>query len=322
MPSRARSGPGIEVAAGGGSHVEQQVAVLGDPVDQHPDQQIDRLVVLVVAEVAPAPVQGLTGLPRHWASVDLHRLGRLVLLRRDEVTRNAQPIVDQDAGLQLAGEGEQLLRTPGVCALATPDLPVIAVLVGEVVEEVVDLAVAGQELAYLAVQVGAVPARVTADVLRLGVGVVAPRMVPVDEEVGMVPVEQGVVEADLQAGRPDGVDVLSDDVLAVRRVHHRVVSQLGVPQAEALVMLRGQHDVLHARPLGLLGPVDGIEQVRLEVARVALVRLCLDPLAVHQPLVAGPQCVQTPVHEETEAIMGEPIELGVGHCSVPSPWWR
>jgi hypothetical protein len=307
-------GPGIEVAAGGRSHVEQQVAVLGDSVDEHPDQQVDRLVVLVVAEVAPASVQGLTGLPRHWAAVDLHRLGRLVLLRRDEVTRNAQPIVDQDVGLQLAREGEQLLRTPGICALATPDLPVIAVLVGEVVEEIVDLAVPGQELAHLAVQVDAVPARVTADVLRLGVGIVASRVVPVDEEVGMVPVEQGVVKADLQAGRSDSVNVLGDDVLAVWRVHHRVVSQLGVPKAEALVMLRGQHDVLHARPLGLPDPVDGIEQVRLEVARVALVRLCLNPLAVHQPLVAGPQCVQTPVHEETETIMAQPIELGIRHC--------
>jgi hypothetical protein len=163
------------------------------------------------------------------------------------------------------------------------------------------------------VQVGAVPAGVTADVLRLGVGIVAPRVVPVDEEVRVVPVEQGVVEANLQAGRSDGVDVLGDNVLAVRRVHHRVVSQLGVPQAEALVVLRGQHDILHASPLGLPGPVDGIEQVRLEVARIALVRLCLYPLAVHQPLVAGPQCVQTPVHKETEAIMGEPIERRVGH---------
>jgi hypothetical protein len=141
-------------------------------------------------------------------------------------------------------------------------------------------------------------------------------VVPVDEEVGMVPVEQGVVEADLQAGRSDGVDVLGDDVLAVRRVHHCVVSQLGVPQAEPLVVLRCQHDVLHARPLGLPSPIDGIEQVRLEVARVALVGLCLDPLAVHQPLVAGPQCIQTPVHEESEAIMGEPIELEVRHCNV------
>jgi hypothetical protein len=80
------------------------------------------------------------------------------------------------------------------------------------------------------------------------------------------------------------------------------------------VVLRGQHDVLHARALGLLGPVDRIEQVRLEVARVALVRLCLDPLAVHQPLVASAQCVQTPVHEETEAIVGEPIEREVRHA--------
>jgi hypothetical protein len=47
--------------------------------------------------------------------------------RCDEVTRNAQPVIDQDAGLQLPREGEQLLRAPGGCALTTPNLTVMAV---------------------------------------------------------------------------------------------------------------------------------------------------------------------------------------------------
>jgi hypothetical protein len=124
-------------------------------------------------------------------------------------------------------------------------------------------------------------------------------MVSVDEEVGMVPVQQGVVEADLEPGYPDRVYVLGDDVLAVRGVHHRVVSQLGVPQAEALVVLGGQYYVFHARPLGLPGPVDGIEQVRLEVARVAFVRLgCIRSRFISHsrraPRAYRPQCTKRP----------------------------
>src|SRR5690349_23000364 len=38
--------------------VEQQVAVLGDGVDEHPHQQADRFEVAVVAVVAPGAVQG------------------------------------------------------------------------------------------------------------------------------------------------------------------------------------------------------------------------------------------------------------------------
>jgi hypothetical protein len=105
----------------------------------------------------------------------------------------------------------------------------------------------------------------------------------------MVPVQHGVVEANLETGCSNRLDRRGDDVLAIRRVHHRVVGQLRVPEAKALVVLGSQHYVLHARPLGLLDPVNGIEQVRVEVACVALVRLCLDPLAIHQPLVAGPR---------------------------------
>jgi hypothetical protein len=65
-------------------------------------------------------VEGLTRLQRHWSAVDLHRLCRFVLLRCDEVTRNARPVIDQDAGLQLPRDGEQLLRAPGGCAFASP----------------------------------------------------------------------------------------------------------------------------------------------------------------------------------------------------------
>ena len=72
------------LAAAVGPDVEQQVAVLGHGVNEHPDQQVNRLPVKVVAVISPAAVEGLARLPGH-RRLHQHRPGWLVLLGRAEV---------------------------------------------------------------------------------------------------------------------------------------------------------------------------------------------------------------------------------------------
>ena len=67
---------------------------------------------------------------------------------------------------------------------------------------------------------------------------------------------------------PDAVllarlDELGDDVLAVRRVHHAVIGELGVPEAKAALVVRREADLARAERHGRLHPL-----VRREVCGV------------------------------------------------------
>ncbi len=170
----------------------------------------------------------------------------MVLLRGDEVGLRGQvdPVVDQDVGLQLTHLLGELDRVPVVAALAADALQ------GEVEPHDVDLAVVGQQFAGLAVEVFAVLGDVAGAVGLLegveqsgAVGEVADEvpdrrqdaarlfgggmaldvveqgfdelgMDPVDGEVRVMPVDDGVVEANLQPFFAEGFDPRPDEVAA------------------------------------------------------------------------------------------------------------
>ena len=102
----------------------------------------------------------------------------------------------------------------------------------------------------------------------------------------MVPVDQRVVEADPQALGAECLDERLEQILAVGRIGRLVIGLLRVPQAEALVVLGGEHHILHARGFRGGGPVARIVQVGIEMLEVALVALVVDALVVFDPLVA------------------------------------
>src|ERR1035437_3266882 len=52
-PGKGGPSPRIEASAPRRTDIEQQIAILRYPVHEHADQQINRLVVVIVAEVAP-----------------------------------------------------------------------------------------------------------------------------------------------------------------------------------------------------------------------------------------------------------------------------
>jgi len=132
--------------------------------------------------------------------------------------------------------------------------------------------------------------------------------------LGVVPVEQRVVEADPQALLAEGLDHGGQEVLAPRGLGGLVVGVRRVPQAEALVVLGGDHEVLHAGVLRRPGPGLGIVEVRVEVVEVLLVILVLGALVVLDPLVARGQGVEPPVDEHPEPILDEPPGVAALGC--------
>ncbi len=137
------------------------------------------------------------------------------------------------------------------------------------------LSVVGEELAHLVVEVIGVARQVPGVVLEVGVVAHGVDAVAEDGVIGVVPVEQGVVEADFETLGAEGFDVFLDQVAPGGCLGGFVVGVLRVEEAEAVVVLGGHDGVLHAGGFGGASPgtrvvVDGIESV--EVGLVGGVR--------------------------------------------------
>ncbi len=145
----------------------------------------------------------------------------------------------------------------------------------------------------------------------------------VDGERGVAPVDERVVETDLEVPRAEGVDHRPEHIFAPRCVGRFVVGERRVPQAEAVVVLGGDNDIRHARVFGRLGPRVGVIQVGVEVVEILLVVLVADLLAILHPLVPRREGVDTPVDEQPEAIMREPCRIalcGSGGAHISNPY--
>ena len=295
----------VEVTAPGGPDVQQQVAVLADGVDKHHQQLVHALPRGLVAVVAPRAAERLARLPADFLALVLHRLPDHDLLRRLDVesagnVQQVQPVVDEHLRLQLAHHRQQLVGLPVLPALA------VRPRVREVEEQVVNLAELRQQLADLVVQVGGILPYVAARVLLALGGVVVHGVNVVYHVVRVVPVDQRMVETDLQSLVAEGLDHWPQQVAAGGRVGRLVVGVAAVPQAEALVVLGGDAEILHARLPRLPGPLARIVQVRVEPLEVLLVVGGGNLFLLLDPLVPGRQRVQAPVNEQAEAVVSEP----------------
>ena len=131
-----------------------------------------------------------------------------------------------------------------------------------------------------------------------------------------------MVEEELDPLLPARVGEHLQDVPPVgRAVDDVVVAHLGVVHREAVVVLRRDRDVLHARRLRHRHPGRGVVLHRVEGGReVALVLGDGDPLLVHHPLPVSRHRVDAPVDEEAEAGLLEPLArlqvLGGGRVAL------
>ena len=123
----------------------------------------------------------------------------------------------------------------------------------------------------------------------------------------MLATDPAAAEPHAQAARAKGFHQLRDDIPAQRRIHHaewnlhpldiadagllarrlaakRAHFRLGVEHAEALAVLRGEHEVFEAPLLGVFGPLCSIETGRVECGRDRPVFLHGDLEPQHDPL--------------------------------------
>ncbi len=147
--------------------------------------------------------------------------------------------------------------------------------------------------------------------------VIAQRVPPVDDVIRVVPVQQRIVEAHFQAPAAESLDIRRDQVLAIGRIGDFVIGVGAVPQAEAFVMLGGQHDVFHPGIQRALCPQVRVVAAGIEMIEINAILFNRDLFAVAHPLVAGGQRIQPPVNKHPEAIMDKPLRITGGGSGLP-----
>ena len=191
-------GAGIELAAGRGADVHQHIAAFGDAIDEHLHEQFGRLPVQIVTVVAPGAVEGLAGFPVYGLAVHVQPTGRDELLGGVEILLEFAAVIDDDIGLQFAHHPDEFLTLPVVFALAFA--PAIVLLgVGEVEPQEIDGAEVGEDFAYLAVEVLGILAHVTVFGRLPEREVVCLGMHAVYGKLRVMPVDERIVEADLES---------------------------------------------------------------------------------------------------------------------------
>ena len=231
----------------------------------------------------------------------------LVLLRGPQILVDLRPVVNDNIRLESSGRGNECLGLPILPALALhPGLPVVIVGIGEVKPENVDFAVVGEKLRHLIPHVPGVPLHIPALIQRLGVGVKAPGVEHVHREIRMVPVDEGIVKAHLQALGPECLHILPDEIPPGGGVGALVIRILGVKHAEALVVLGGHDGVFHTGNPGHFGPLPGVVEIRVKMPEVPVIPLLGDTLPGLHPLVPGRHGIKAPVDEHAEPVMGKP----------------
>ncbi|OPZ86709.1 MAG: hypothetical protein BWY76_00820 [bacterium ADurb.Bin429] len=302
---------GIELAASGRADVQQQVAALADGVNEHLHKLIYALPRRLIAMVAPGAGEGLAGFPHHRLAFVHDPAARLELLRRLDIPAVGQvkTVIEDDLRLQFAHHGVEFLALP----VLTPFPAAVRLRITEVKPEDIHLAEFGEQLAHLAAQILGIARLRAVCVHFVAVRRVAIRAdMRINDVVGMVPVNERVVEPHAHPLFSEGIHHRVQQVAARRRVWRLVIGELAIPQAEALVMLGCDDEVLHPRAGGGARPRPRVVEIRIKVPEVDVVDFIRNLLVMLHPLVAGGQRIQAPVNEEAKTVMDEPGGIARG----------
>src|SRR5699024_10235413 len=135
---------------------------------------------------------------------------------------------------------------------------------------------------------------------------VFPKWVPfVDRVVRVVPVDDRVIETDLQAFGTNCIHEFAHQV-SLTRPRCTVIGEFCVPETEAFMVLRCQDDIFHARVPGEPRKGRSIEEVGVEVPGIPFVLGCLSFLDGHDPLVPCGHRVEPEMDKHPEAVVIEP----------------
>ena len=84
-PPQAFPGAVVKLAAGGGSHIEKEIAPLADTIHESTDQFIRGPPAGLVPMIAPGTAEGLTGFPNNFLPIHCHPFPWLNLFRGFDV---------------------------------------------------------------------------------------------------------------------------------------------------------------------------------------------------------------------------------------------
>ena len=129
--------------------------------------------------------------------------------------------------------------------------------------------------------------------------------------VRVVPVQQGVVQPHLESLGPGSGQEVGHHVPAQGGVGGLEVGILAVEQAEAVVVLGGEDDILHPCPSGGFDPLCRVVVRGGELPEIGQVVLLRHLLGAAHPLPPGGDGVQPPVDEHAEPGPAEPGHAGL-----------
>ncbi len=301
-----------DLPVGRRADVQEEVPALRGDLRELADQLPRRLEALVGAVVAPVVVHRHAGFP---VEAGNPRAGDLLLGRAevaDEVALGVEAEIAPGAADAVVDDDLRLERADVRVHVAPARVgPVPLPLAVE--PHHADRAVVREELAELRLHVADVP-------LVVGAGRRAGLPVAAGKVVRVMPVHDRVVPADPQALLPAGVRERLHDVPAERGGHDVEVGLGRVEEAEPVVVLGGDHDVLHAGLLRQADPGERIEFPRVEPFAEGVVLVDRDPRGIPDPLsvaglavpLSGGNGVEPPVDEHAEAGLPPPVEARVG----------
>jgi len=267
--------------------------------------------------IAPGAGEGLAGLPGH----KLARLGMarplcyLILLGCAYISLHACAVVNYNMGLERAHKRNKLLCLPVILALAGHSL-VGVVGIGEIKPKDINLSIVCQKLRNLVAHILGISAHISALVELGRVGIVTPGMIAIEGEIGVMPVDKRIVEANLQPLGAERLHIFTNQIPAKGCVHNIVVGVLGIKEAEALVMLGGKHRILHSCGLSLSCPLACIKKIGVKALKIALVDILANTLIALYPFVPCRQSIKTEVDKHSKPVINEPLGIADGCSSL------
>ena len=150
---------------------------------------------------------------------------------------------------------------------------------------------------------------VTALILFKSIRIIPAGMVEVNGKIGMVPVDQRVIETDVQPLCAESVHIFAYQIPAAGCIGGFIIRIFAVEQTEALMMLGGQNRIFHSGGFCLSRPVPGIAEIRTKKFKIDVILFFRDFFAGLDPFMARRQRVKTEVDEHAETVMGKPCGI-------------
>ena len=295
----------VKTAAGIGAHVQKQVPGTGNVTDQHGNQTVRSFPGGFVPVITPRTGESLAAFPRYQIAVAVgiaHTVTGDILLGALEVAGaiQSQTVVDKNIRSQTADEFQQFFAFPlfRIFAAGTG--------VGEVKPHHVDLTVIGQQFPHLIAHIFAIFVLIAGLVEFIPI-LIAQRVVVVDGELVVVPVQQRVIKTGADAFGAERIQSFADIVAVGLEI-----SISRIPHTETVVVLGGHNHIFHTSSFGKFCPLPGFKAVGGEVSYISFAVFFGGNLfdGLH-PFTPGGYAVNAPVNKHTKTCCLPPTAVTV-----------